>query len=231
MTPMHLPVQDSRWPAEADDDWCINPDAAAELLRSVPWQRLAIIGDSVAAGVREPVAGYRDASFAQRLIEALRSTRAGFDSINVATPQLTVAEIREQQLPMALAFAPDAVLVTAGGNDAFHQFDSDELRRQLSQLLSPLAGDGAVVLTVGLFDLARSGLVPTEHAGRMARRFDELDELTASVTRSLGGIHIDTHHHPLAADPGLYSSDKVHANARGHAVAFASIVQTIASAN
>jgi lysophospholipase L1-like esterase len=227
---MYLPTQHSRWPAEADHAWCINRDAAAELLRPTPWQRLAIIGDSVTAGVREPVAGYRNASFAQRLVEALSSTRPGFNSINIATPQLTVAEIREQQLPTARDFAPDAVLVTAGGNDAFHHFDSDELRRQLSELLSPLADDGAVVLTVGLFDLARSGLVPAEHAGRMARRFDELDELTASVTRSLGGIHVDTHHHPLAADPSLYSSDRVHANARGHAIAFASIVRTIASA-
>lgn len=222
---------DPRRASEADDPWCIDRDLAAELLRPEPWQRLAILGDSVTAGVREPLDGYRDVSFADRLAEALGSTRPGFASINVATPQLTVAEIREQQLPRAMAFAPDAVLVSAGGNDAFHRFEAEQLRSRLAGLLRPLAGSGAVVLTVGLFDLARSGLVPAEHADAMARRFDELDRLTASVTRSLGGIHVDTHHHPLAADPGLYSSDGVHANARGHAVAFASIVQAIVGAD
>lgn len=215
---------------EADDAWCIDAGLAAQRLRPVPWQRLAVVGDSVTAGVREALDGYRDASFAERLVDALGATRPGFAAINVAIPELTVAEIREQQLPAALAFAPDAVLVSAGGNDAFRRFDADELRRQLRMLLGPLAGSGAVVVTVGLFDLARSGLVPAEHAGGMARRFDELDGITASVTHRLGGIHVDTHHHPLTADPGLYSSDGVHANARGHAVAFASIVEAIASA-
>lgn len=221
---------DQRTATEADDPWCLDDERAAELLRGLPWQRLAILGDSVTAGVREALPGYRDASFPQRLAEALHATRPGFEAINVATPYLTIAEIREQQLSAALTFAPDAVLVSAGGNDALHRFAADELRRQLRDLLGPLADAGAVVLTVGLFDLARSGLVPAEHAGRMARRFDELDDLTASVTRSLGGIHIDTHHHPVAADPGIYSSDGVHANARGHAVAFAATVRAIASA-
>ncbi|MFJ5786628.1 hypothetical protein [Streptomyces hydrogenans] len=55
----------------------------------------------------------------------------------------------------------------------------------------------------------------------MARRFDELDRITADLTRTLNGIHVDTHHHPLAAD-------RVHANARGHAIAFAAIATTIA---
>jgi hypothetical protein len=91
----------------------------------------------------------------------------------------------------------------------------------------PLAEQGALVLTVGLFDLARSGLVPAEHAAAMAHRFDVLDTITSDVSRGLGGVHVDTHHHPLAADPALYARDRIHANARGHAVAFASIVEAL----
>lgn len=213
---------------EAADPHCIDPDADAERLRRQPWQRFAVLGDSVTAGVRGPLDGYRDVSFSDRLVAALASTRPGFESVNLAIPYLTVAEIREVQLEPALAFAPDAVLVSAGGNDAFNPFDPDHLRTQLELLLVPLAESGATVLTVGLFDLARSGLVPADQAVEMAERFDTLDRITAEVTQGLGGIHIDTHHHPLSADASIYARDRIHGNARGHAVAFAAIVDALA---
>ena len=217
-----------RFDLEAADPYCTDPETATERLRHLPWQRLAVLGDSVTAGVRGPLDGYRDESFAERLVSALASTRPGFEAVNLAVPYLTVSEIREVQLEPALAFAPDAVLVSAGGNDAFNPYDPDRLRKELELLLVPLAESGAVVLTVGLFDLARSGLVRAEDAADMAQRFDTLDRITAEVTRSLGGIHIDTHHHPLAADPDIYARDRIHGNARGHAVAFAAIVDALA---
>ena len=217
-----------RFDLEAADPYCTDPETATERLRHLPWQRLAVLGDSVTAGVRGPLDGYRDESFAERLVSALASTRPGFEAVNLAVPYLTVSEIREVQLEPALAFAPDAVLVSAGGNDAFNPYDPDRLREELELLLVPLAESGAVVLTVGLFDLARSGLVRAEDAEDMAQRFDTLDRITAEITRSLGGIHIDTHHHPLAADPDIYARDRIHGNARGHAVAFAAIVDALA---
>ncbi|MBC7279526.1 SGNH/GDSL hydrolase family protein [Nocardioides sp.] len=213
---------------EATDPYCTDPETAAERLRHQPWKRFAVLGDSVTAGIRGPLDGYRDESFAERLVDALASTRPGFESVNLAIPYLTVAEIREVQLEPALAFAPDAVLVSAGGNDAFNPYDPGQLRTELELLLRPLAESGAVVLTVGLFDLARSGLVRAEQAADMAERFDTLDRITAEITRSLGGIHIDTHHHPLSADPAIYARDRIHGNARGHAVAFAAIVDALA---
>lgn len=211
---------------DADPD-CLNPAVAAELLRDLPWQRFAVLGDSVTAGVRDPLPGYRDASFAERLTAALRATRPALAATNLAVPYLTLTEIRDRQLETALAFRPDAILISAGGNDAFAEYDVGVLSRELEQLLVPLAESGAVVVTVGLFDLARSGLVPAQHADAMARRFDALDRITSAITRRIGGIHIDTHHHPLAADPAIYAADRIHANARGHAIAFAAIVDTL----
>ncbi|GGY51811.1 SGNH/GDSL hydrolase family protein [Streptomyces omiyaensis] len=214
--------------AEASDPHCVEPDAAAELLRGLPWNRLAVLGDSVTAGVMDPLPGYRHRSFADRFADALAATRPGFASVNLAEPYLFLDEIRDRQLVPALEFEPDVVMVSAGGNDAFRDFDPEALRTGLASLLTPLAESGALVVTIGLFDLARSGLVPAEHAGRMARRFDELDRVTAGLAGSLGGVHVDAHHHPLATDPGLYAADGIHANARGHAVAFAAITRTLA---
>lgn len=213
---------------EASDPYCTDPDTAAERLRPLPWRRLAVLGDSVTAGVRGPLDGYHDVPFAERFTSALASTRPDFETVNLAIPYLTVSEIREVQLEPALAFAPDAVLVSAGGNDAFNPYDPDRLRKELELLLVPLAESGALVLTVGLFDLARSGLVRSDDAAEMAHRFDTLDRITAEITGSLGGIHIDTHHHPLTADPAIYARDRIHGNARGHAIAFAAIVDALA---
>ncbi|MFB6504354.1 MULTISPECIES: SGNH/GDSL hydrolase family protein [unclassified Streptomyces] len=214
--------------AELSDPYCMAPDTAAELLRDLPWNRLVVMGDSVTAGVMDLLPGYRERSFADRFTDALAATRPDFATVNLATPHLLLDEIRDQQLIPALDFGPDVVMVSAGGNDAFRSFDPEKLRAELASLLIPLAESGALVVTIGLFDLARSGLVPPEHADNMARRFDELDRVTAGLARALGGIHIDTHHHPLAADPGIYAADRVHANARGHAVAFAAIATTLA---
>ena len=219
---------EQKYAAEAVDPYCITPATAAEQLRHLPWRRFAVMGDSVAAGIRDPLEGYRDGSFADRLTEALSATRPLFAAVNVATPYLNIREIRQQQLDQVLAFEPDVVMVTAGGNDAFRPYESDWLRGELARTPST-ARCGRCDHTDGwALRPARSGLVPPEHAVGMARRFDELDRITAALTRSLGGIHVDSHYHPLAAEPGLYASDHIHANARGHAVAFASIVQAIA---
>ncbi|MGW4778843.1 SGNH/GDSL hydrolase family protein [Streptomyces filamentosus] len=213
---------------ESSDPHCVSPDTAAELLRGLPWNRLAVLGDSVTAGVMGPLPGYRHRSFADRFADALAATRPGFAAVNLAAPHLLVDEIRDRQVVPALEFEPDVVMVSAGGNDAFRDFAPETLRAGLAALLTPLAESGALLVTIGLFDLARSGLVPPEHADGMARRFDELDRITAGLTHALGGVHVDTHHHPLAADPGIYADDRIHGNARGHAVAFAAIATALA---
>jgi lysophospholipase L1-like esterase len=192
---------------------------------------MVVLGDSVAAGVRDPLTGYPDIGFADRVGTTLATGRPGFRYLNLGIRDLRLHEINAAQLRPAIAFRPELALVVAGGNDAFsRRFDETAVRTQLAGMLGALRDAGATVVTVGLFDLARSGLVPAEHAAQLVERFDRLDAITAETTRSLGGIHVDTHHHPRAADPAIYAADKIHANARGHAIAFAVIVRTLADA-
>src|SRR4051794_13761211 len=95
----------------ADPD-CIDPGEAAELLRTAPWRRLAVLGDSVAAGIREPLAGYRDESFADRVADALGATRAAFEFRNFAARDLKLADIAARPLTLALEFEPDLAILT-----------------------------------------------------------------------------------------------------------------------
>jgi lysophospholipase L1-like esterase len=212
---------------EHDDPDCIDPTEASELLRGAPWRRLLVVGDSVAEGIHEPLAGYRDTSFSDRVAAILAADRPGFAYLNLGRRDLLLDEIRRTQLAPGLDFEPDLAIVAAGGNDALRRsFDDDVAHARLTAIVAPLA-ERAQVVTIGLFDLPRSGLAPAGIAPGAIDRFDRLDAVTAAVAAEHGAVHVDTHHHPRAADPAIFSSDLIHANARGHAIAAAAIVRVL----
>jgi lysophospholipase L1-like esterase len=209
------------------DPYCLAPSEAAELLRRAPWQRVVVVGDSVAAGVSEHVTGYRDVAGAERVRDALSATRP-VTFANLGQRDLRVAEIAERQLHRALEFGPDLTIVAAGANDAFRRsFNPEQVRIGLLDLVWPLQEAASVVALIGLFDLARSGLVPEAFAGAMAERFDALDAVSAGVASELGCVLVDNHSHPLARDPAIFASDNIHCNARGHAVAATNCVRAL----
>jgi len=213
---------------EDSDPHCRWPPGAAELIESAPWRRIVVLGDSVAAGIREPLAGYRDLDGVGRVAQALRAAHWSFRYRNLGVRDLRLAEIRDTQLCPALEFEPDLVIVAGGGNDAMKRtFDETRTRHELTSTVAPLVAHGAQLITVGLFDLARSGHVPQPYAASMADRFDPLDSLTALVAAEHFGVHTANHRHPLAADPSIFASDRVHANARGHAIAAATLVEAL----
>lgn len=207
----------SRWPQDMDS-----------FLKQAPWRRIAVLGDSIAAGTTEPVDGYSDTDAVSRVICVLRGEHWSIRTANLGEPGLRLGEIIDRQLPTALRFGPDLVVVGAGGNDALsRRFDPAHAEEQLTALLAPLAAAGAQVVTIGLFDLPRSGLIPDPPAAGMAARLDKLDEITARVARQHHGVHTANHHHPLAADPSIFASDRLHANARGHAIAAVTLITAL----
>jgi GNAT superfamily N-acetyltransferase len=74
------------------------------------------MGDSIAAGIGDPVDGYADQAWADRLVAAL-----GADYLNLGRPGAQVIDVRAGQLDQALAFGPDLAVVAAGANDAFRR--------------------------------------------------------------------------------------------------------------
>jgi lysophospholipase L1-like esterase len=214
---------------EARDPHCVGMQEACQLLSGAPWRRLVAMGDSVAAGVSEPVGGYRNLDGIRRLAEVLQANRRSVMYRNLAERDLRLAGVRERQLQAALDLQPDLVIVAAGGNDVLgRSLGEDQIANELAAIVAPLVASGAQLVTIGLFDLPRSGLMSRRHAPIMAERFDRLDALTARVSADHGGVHVDNHHHPLAADPGIFASDRIHANARGHAVAAANLIRALA---
>lgn len=103
---------------EDTDPDCLSPADAAALLGDVACGSMVVVGDSVAAGIREQVPGYREGSFAERVRDAFAATRPGFRYENYGVRDLRLAEIRETKLDPALAVGANLAMVVAGGNDA-----------------------------------------------------------------------------------------------------------------
>jgi lysophospholipase L1-like esterase len=203
----------------------------ATLLRDAPWRRLAVLGDSVAEGVREPHAGYLDLSWVDRVEASLRTADPQLAVLNLGRRDLRAAEVRASQLQPALAFEPDLAIVAAGGNDALRRsFDPGAVERELVAMVGPLRRAGSDVLLLELMDVVASGLVPGERAAALDARLRRLAALTRRVARRHGAILVAMRGHRTGADPGVYASDRVHLNARGHAIVGSEAIRALAAA-
>ena len=72
-------------------------------------------------------------------------------------------------------------------------------------------------------------MCPSRFRDGLRARRDELARHTAAVSARHGGLHIDLGPHPTASDADLWSSDGIHANARGHAIVAAETIRALAA--
>lgn len=215
---------------EATDPWCLRPDEAGELLRGHPWRRFVVLGDSVAEGMCEPVDGYPDLQWADRIGAELRAVRPELAYRNLGRRGLRAHEVRATQLAAALEFAPDLALVVCGGNDAFRPgYDAEAVDAELAAMVTALQGAGADVITVGMFDVSHSPAVPEPLRAGLGERMRLLSAHTRRVAERLGTLHVHLTDHPLVADPSLYSGDGRHGSARSDAIATAETLRVLST--
>jgi lysophospholipase L1-like esterase len=210
--------------SELDDPYCLDPAAARTLLDGAPWRRLLVLGDSIAAHPGDPVPGYPERTWAEQLTAALRP--AAYRNLGVIGAR--AAEIRAEQLPRALTFAPDLAVVAAGANDALRRtFAPDAVAAELEALIDPLHRGGALIVTFGCFDVGRTAPVSPQQRAAFIERLRVLTALTAEICHRHDGLHLDFAEHP-AQETGVLGSDLLHINARGHAVVAADLVTALA---
>jgi lysophospholipase L1-like esterase len=214
-----------------DDPGVLSRTDLARLLDGAPWRRVAVLGDSIAEGVREPLEGYRDLSWIDRLTEPLSDVVPELEVLNLGRRNLVAAEVRERQLQAALDFDPELAIVAAGGNDALRRsFAPGAVREELEALVRPLRRAGADVLMIELMDIAASGLVPQARRAALDVRMRGLAAATRAVAAQHGAVLVQMRSHPASADPGVYASDRLHLNARGHAIVGTEAARCLAAA-
>lgn len=189
----------------------------SEALARAPWKRFVAIGDSITEGYgMDPVEGVEHLPWAERVARALREGQPDLLFVNLARRNLMAAQIREQQLERALALDPDLVTITAGPNDLLDpEFGRERIERDLDVLIAPLAETEATLVMFTYMNITETGLFPPDGATWLRRRMETLHDATRVVAERYGALLFDLWSRPETGNPGFFSADLQHANARG----------------
>lgn len=210
-----------------DDPDVLSAEQEDAALRGASWQRLAILGDSLAeAALADPVDGYERLNWPGRLERALRRQVPVLEVTNLGIRNLTAAQVLSEQLSAALAFAPDLACVICGGNDVLRRgFDPEATERDVVAIVDPLLDAGARVALITTFDTAGTIPTPEPYATRIAERMPTLHRMLRDVAGARDQVVlVDLAAHPRGSDPGLFSKDGIHTNDAGQAVIASAVI-------
>jgi lysophospholipase L1-like esterase len=178
------------------------------------FERYVALGDSSTEGLDDPDGrgGYR--GWANRLAERIGRLEGALLYANLGVRGLRTRQVRDGQLARALAMKPDLATLFTGTNDVIGPgFDARGVGRDLEHMQRALIEGGAVVLGFTLPDL--TPLMPLARV--IAPRVRALNEALRAASLRSGAILVDFARHPVATDARLWSDDRIHANALGHA--------------
>lgn len=192
-------------------------DHKVNAIARAPWKRYVALGDSITEGYgMDAVEGIESIPWPERVARALQGAHDDFMFRNLAHRSLVARRIRETQLERALELKPDLVSIAAGPNDLLEpDFTRDTIERELDALFEPIAETGAAIFTFTYLQITRSGLLPADGARWLAARMEILHDATRAVADRYGAMLIDLWARPESGDPGFYSRDLRHSNARG----------------
>ena len=188
------------------------------------FERYVAIGDSSTEGLDDPDGngGYR--GWANRLAERLAAAQGSVLYANLGVRGKTTREVAAEQLAAAVAMRPDLATVFTGTNDVTaRRFDAAAVAADVERLQATLVGAGATVLTFTLPDL--TPVMPL--ARGLAPRVRALNAAIRAACAHTGATLLDFAAYPVASDPRLWSDDRLHANAAGHARVAAALAHAL----
>ncbi len=188
------------------------------------FERYVAVGDSSTEGLEDPdgAGGYR--GWATRLAERIAAAQGGLLYANLAVRGRLTRQIRDEQLGPALELRPDLASVFAGSNDVLERrFVPAAVAEDVAHMQRAFVAAGAVVLTFTLPDL--TGVMPF---GRLlSRRVRALNDALRRASAQSGARLVDFAAHPVGSDRRMWSEDRFHANAEGHARIAAALAQAL----
>ena len=206
----------------------VNPAMARKSATSAgtgPWQRYVALGDSFTAGLGDPEplspGGMR--GWADRIAEEISTAHSDFSYANLAVNGLVLQEIVDRQLGPAIAFKPDLVTLSAGGNDlVFHRRDPDRLAVALDAAVAALSATGA---TVVLFTGPDWGDTPvfSHIRGKVA----VFNENIRTIAARHNGVIADLWTLRQLSDPRMWDPDRLHFSPLGHHTIAGMVLDTL----
>jgi lysophospholipase L1-like esterase len=179
------------------------------------FERYVALGDSSTEGLDDPdgQGGYR--GWANRLAERIAAAQGSLLYANLGVRGLRTRQIRDRQLEPARAMRPDLATLFTGTNDAVSRgFNPATVVEDLAFMQRTLIAGGATVVSFTLPEL--SNVLPF---GRwLSPRVHGLNDAIRRACAGTGAILVDFAAYPVASDARLWSEDRFHANALGHAL-------------
>jgi lysophospholipase L1-like esterase len=195
------------------------------------FKRFAALGDSLTEGVGDP-AWFGLRGWADRLAGEIAAKDPELEYVNLARRSLRTAEVIDQQLGPALEFGADLAGAVVGMNDLLNpDFKAERYAADLRRLVVPLQESGAVVLTASFPDVSRG--LPLLSASRrldLHNRLKSAGDVVRNVSRELETVFVDGWE--MSARDGIngvMSVDRLHPNARGHALIAAAFADQISA--
>ena len=188
------------------------------------YERYVAIGDSSTEGLDDPDArgGYH--GWANRLAQRIADIQGSVLYANLGIRGKLTREIRDQQLAPAVAMQPDLATVFSGSNDILRwRFDPRAVEADVAHMQRTLVRGGATVVTFTLPDL--TPIMPVAHA--LTPRVTAMNAALRRASATTGAILVDFAKYAVGSDARLWSEDRFHANAAGHARIADALAQAI----
>ena len=178
------------------------------------WSSFVALGDSFTEGLNDPRPDGSFAGWADRVAEVLSRNDPDFRYANLAIRGLGLGHVAEKQVPAALTMQPDLISLAAGGNDVLRpRLDVRVIGRRFDETVAALCSSGATVVVFAGF--APGPGLPFRSA--IAARAAEYNDAVREATYRHGGVLVDLWAMDELADPEMWSVDRLHLSARGHA--------------
>jgi lysophospholipase L1-like esterase len=171
------------------------------------------LGDSFTEGVGDPYpggTGYR--GWADRFAERLAADRPDLRYANLAVRGRLVGQVVAEQVPQAVAMAPDLVSIAAGGNDLLRsRADPDALAQAFDAAIAQLRAASREVLVFTGFDPRAFPLI------RLIRGKIAAYNMHLRVIADRRGCRlVDLWSMRVLGDPREWSADRLHLGPDGH---------------
>lgn len=180
-------------------------------------RRLAVLGDSTAVGLGDPLPDGSWRGVGPLLADALGIDPRSGDYLNASFTGARMKCVRTDQLPAALAHRPDVAVLVVGMNDTLRSnFDAAQIAADLETAAAALQEAGACVLAIRFHDHSRVFRLPKPLAHALRAR---IDELNGAIDRAVARRGIGCY--DVGAEPATYkkvswSVDRLHPSERGH---------------